>query len=83
MPHIPEKQSDQIIKAKGEHRFWEQVHKKEIDIYPAPSLDYSWQIIDSEVRSTCRDFFSAYSILKFKFEHEEFLLSVTKFGFNS
>lgn len=41
MPHIPEKQSDQIIKAKGEHRFWEQVHKKEIDIYPAPSLDYS------------------------------------------
>ena len=57
------------------------MHKK-IDIYLALPR-YSWHIIGSEAQSNCRVFIPAYSILKFKFEREEFLLSVTKFGSNS
>ena len=82
-PSVPETWSDQIIKEKGEDQFWEQVHNKEVNTYPAPPPGYSWQTIGFEARSTCRVFIPADSILKFKFECREFLLSVTKFGSNS
>ena len=57
--------------------------KKDIDIYLTPPSGYFWQTIDFEAQSTCRVFIQTYSILKFKFDLEEFPLSVTKFCSNS
>ena len=40
-PFVPETWSNQVIKEKGEDHFWEQVHKKEVNTYPAPLPGYS------------------------------------------
>ena len=81
VPPILDDWSNQIIKEKREDHFWEQTHKKEIDNYLPPLLGYSWQTIGYE--GWCRVFIPAYSILKFRFEREEFSLPVIKFGSNS
>ncbi|KAG4141843.1 hypothetical protein ERO13_D06G098566v2 [Gossypium hirsutum] len=65
----------------GEKYFGENVYGNEISIYPTPSAGYSWLSIDSK-DSSCNIFeIPTNSVLKFRFELKEFLLSPTKLFF--
>ncbi|MBA0694124.1 hypothetical protein Goari_004447, partial [Gossypium aridum] len=82
-PSVLENWFDLIIKKGGEKYFGENVYRNEISIYPTPSAGYSWLSIDSK-DSSCNIFeIPTNSILEFRFELKEFLLSPTKFGSNS
>ncbi|KAK8292314.1 hypothetical protein V6Z11_D06G113700 [Gossypium hirsutum] len=82
-PSVLENWFDLIMKKGGEKYFGENVYGNEISIYPTPSAGYSWLSIDSK-DSSCNIFeIPTNSVLKFRFELKEFLLSPTKFGSNS
>ncbi|MBA0725203.1 hypothetical protein Golax_021807 [Gossypium laxum] len=58
------------------------MHKNEMSTYPTPPTDYSWLSIGSKDCSSNRFQIPTSSIMKFRFECEEFPLSPTKFGSN-
>ncbi|MBA0749527.1 hypothetical protein Gogos_003443 [Gossypium gossypioides] len=58
------------------------MHKNEMSTYPTPPTGYSWLSIGSKDCSSNRFQIPTNSIMKFRFECEEFPLLPTKFGLN-
>ncbi|EOX92907.1 Uncharacterized protein TCM_001766 [Theobroma cacao] len=83
VPPVPENWEDEIIRERGEDRFWEEVRARQVDEHPSESVGYDWNRLCSETPPHRRSGIPGPSILKFRFERGEFPLSATKLGSNS
>lgn len=81
--HVPENWEDEIIRERGEDRFWEEVRARQVDKHPSESVGYDWNRLCLEAPPHRRSGIPGPSFLKFRFEHGEFPLFATKLGSNS